>query len=118
MRHYENFGRDKYIWAFRDNNNPRNIMNILEGDYVVFVNFDKCNPGRMVYPKYELNKKILTSRGSEVLSKDISWSIALIDIFKIKTGYHMNYSKDILYTGFDEEWIKGGAMKQIGRAHV
>lgn len=110
MNHYINFGRKKYIWAFRDNNNPRNIMNILEDDYIIFVHFNHCNPGRMVYPLYDENKEIETSRGGIVLSKDITWSIGLIDIFKIQKGYHINYSNDELYTGFDEEWTRKGAI--------
>jgi len=41
-KHYLEHGRKQNIWAFRDNNNPKNIMNILDGDYVVFVRLGHC----------------------------------------------------------------------------
>ena len=113
MKHYTNFGRKNYIWAFRDNKNPENIMKILEDDYIVFVNISNDKPFRMIYPKYKDElRKIEKSRGGFVNSKDISWDINLIDIFKVKDGYKIDYSRDKLYTGFDEEWVEEG-MKDV-----
>ncbi|MFH0286996.1 hypothetical protein ACGRSR_05035 [Vibrio owensii] len=105
--HYLHHGKPKDIWAFRDNNNPKNIMNILDGDYVVFVRFDHCEPGRAVYPySMKPNAKFEKSRGGFLSNDDISWSIDLIDIRKVNKGYHLNYTDKAPYHGFDEEWME------------
>ena len=105
-QNYINHGRVNDIWAFRDNNNPKNIMNILDGDYFVFIHFKKCYPGRCAYPySNDLNKKFEKSRGGYLRSKEITWEIDLIDIRKVNKGYHLNYSDKYPYNGFDEEWM-------------
>ena len=106
LEHYMNHGRKKGIWAFRDNNNPKNIMNILGGDYVIFVGLGHCNPGRCVYPfSINPNREFETSRGGKIKSKDISWAINLLDIGKVNKGYHLNYTDRPPYHGFDEKWM-------------
>ncbi|MCD9483589.1 hypothetical protein GLP25_10375 [Photobacterium phosphoreum] len=106
-QHYIEHGKPYDIWAFRDNNNPKNIMKILPNDYVVFVRFNHCFPGRAVYP-YSLKKtpQFPKSRGGFLSNEDISWSIDLIDIKKVNKGYHLNYSNKNPYNGFDDEWKK------------
>jgi hypothetical protein len=105
--HYINHGRKHNIWAFRDNNNPKNIMNILDGDYVVFVRFDHCKPGRAAYPfSIKPNAKYKKSRGGFLSNDEISWAINRIDIRKVKKGYHLNYTAKAPYQGFDDKWME------------
>ena len=104
--HYLKHGKPHDVWAFRDNNNPKNIMNILDGDYVVFVRFDHCEPGRAVYPySKKPNAKFEKSRGGYLSNGQISWAINLIDIRKVNKGYHLNYTTKPPYHGFDDEWL-------------
>jgi hypothetical protein len=103
--HYFNHGRKSFIWAFKDRKIPRNIMNIMQEDYIVFVYLNYCKPGRMVYPYYKKSRKIKTSRGDIVNSDDINWSIGLLDIFRISKGYHLDFSSKSPYHGFDESWM-------------
>ncbi len=102
--HYLKHGSTNNIWAFRDNNNPSNIMNILGGDYVIFVKLGHCRPGRAFYPD-QANKKFDTSRGKTLRNEDISWDIDLLDIRKVERGYHLNYTDKKPYEGFDEQWL-------------
>jgi hypothetical protein len=104
-KHYFEHGRTHGIWAFRDNKTPKNIMKILKGDYVTFVHFQECNPPRMIYPEYSEPKKIHTVRGATVLSSDIYWSISNLDIFEVSKGYHLDFTNNDPYSGFDEEWV-------------
>jgi hypothetical protein len=105
--HYLHHGKPQDIWAFRDNNNPKNIMNILDGDYVVFVRFDHCEPGRAVYPYgIKPNTKFSKSRGGYLNNAQISWALNLIDIRKVNKGYHLNYTSKSPYHGFDEKWLE------------
>ncbi|EAS64674.1 hypothetical protein L4D04_19490 [Photobacterium angustum] len=105
-QHYLNHGRPYDIWAFRDNNHPKNIMNILDGDYVIFVRFDHCEPGRAVYPySNNIKAQFKKSRGGYLTNEEISWALNLIDIRKVNKGYHLNYSIKPPYQGFDEEWL-------------
>ena len=108
LDHYVNFGREKFIWAFRNNVSPRNIMNILEGDYIVFFHLSYCHPGRMLVPDYtNKNYIISTRRGGQVKSGDIRWAIGLADVYQVKKGYHLNFGNSDLYTGFEKKnWNK------------
>ncbi len=104
--HYINHGRKKDIWAFRDNNNPKNIMNILDGDYVVFLALEHCNPGRAIYPYATKQTTTFDKvRGGILKNEDISWAINLLDIRKVKKGYHLNFTDKPPYNGFDEKWV-------------
>ena len=106
LKHYVNHGKTRDIWAFRDNNNPKHIMNILDGDYVIFLHYKTCSPGRCAYPYSDNpNKQFPKSRGGYTLSSEVNWSIDLIDIREIDKGYHLNYSEKSPYNGFDEEWM-------------
>lgn len=112
-KHYDDFGRKNHIWAFRNNNSPKNIMKILEGDYIIFVKFAFCHPNRMVYPYYyNPNTNIEKARGQYTLSKDIDWAIESSDIYQIKRGYHLNFGNDDLYKGFETEWDGQPATKE------
>ena len=103
LKHYINFGREKLIWAFRNNTSPRNIMNILEGDYIVFFHLSYCQPGRMLVPDYaDKNCLIPTRRGGQVKSGNIKWAIGLVDVYQVKKGYHLNYGNHDLYSGFEK----------------
>lgn len=112
-KHYLEQSRKNNVWAFRDNRNPKNIMNILDEDYVLFIKLNHCCPGRAIYP---FSKKITTQfkksrkddSGKDVYlnTNEISWSIDLVDIRKVKKGYHLNYSDKSPYNVFDENWMK------------
>lgn len=102
MCHYVEFGRPNKIWAFKDGKNPKNIMKILEGDYIIFMSFDSCSHGRMIYPHYNDNRMI--GKNENVQSSNLSWSIGLIDIMEVKKGYHLDYSDAELYSGFEDKW--------------
>jgi hypothetical protein len=108
LEHYDKFGREKFIWAFRNNVSPRNIMKILEGDYIVFFKLSYCQPGRMLVPDYaDKNYSIPTKRGGQVRSGDIRWAIGLADVYQVKKGYHLNFGNSSLYTGFEKnDWDK------------
>ncbi len=112
--HYVNFGRKELVWAFRNNNSPRNIMNILEGDYIIFVGFNYCRPGRKIIPfYYNENKHISTIRGAIIQSKDVDWAIGLTDIYKVKKGYHLNFGQKKLYSGFElNNWNQQATTKE------
>ena len=114
FEHYNGFGKKNLIWAFRNNNNPRNIINILENDYIIFVKFAALKPGRLVHPLYNnLTKRIPTVRGNHVYSKDIEWSLEFIDIYRIKKGYHLDFSDTALYSGFESsEWKRNPSEKE------
>lgn len=85
FNHYVDFGREKLIWAFRNNASPRNIMNILEGDYVVFFHLKYCQPSRKLVPDYA-NKNLLipNQRKGNVKSANIRWAIDLADVYQVK----------------------------------
>ena len=108
LDHYVNFGREKFIWAFRNNASPRNIMNILEGDYIIFFNLSYCHPGRMLVPDYTNKDYIIpTRRGGQVKSGEIRWAIGLTDVYQVKKGYHLNFGNSDLYKGFEKNnWDK------------
>ena len=55
LDNYYRNGKINGIWAFKDSKNPKNIMKILEDDYIIFLQ-TSCNPGRMIFPQYK-NKK-------------------------------------------------------------
>lgn len=104
--HYLKHGRPNNIWAFRDNNSPRNIMNVLDGDYVAFVRLGSCDPGRAVYPwATKAGTVFKKSRGGHLRNTDISWTLDLVDIRRVERGYHLNYSDRSPYGGFDEDWM-------------
>ncbi|MCI8589432.1 MAG: hypothetical protein HFE77_01795 [Clostridiales bacterium] len=108
LDHYINFGRKNFIWAFRNNVSPCNIMKILEGDYVIFFNLSYCEPGRMLVPNYTNKNRIKpTTRGGQVKSGDIRWAIGLADVYQVKKGYHLNFGNSPLYSGFEtKNWDK------------
>ena len=104
--HYFSHGLPNGIWAFRDTNRPKRIMQILEGDYIAFVHLSHCKPSSMVYPHSSLSSRAYErSRGGSVLTSQIDWTIGHVDIFKIDLGYHLNYKADPLYAGFEEAWF-------------
>jgi hypothetical protein len=105
--HYLDHGRPNLIWAFRDRNLPERIMQILQGDYVVFVRLAHCKPGRMIYPVPKSpTKEYELSRGGTVVSTEIDWAIGRVDAYKIRQGYHLNYTDKSPYHGFDEAWME------------
>jgi len=109
--HYTGHKKKNHVWAFRDYNNPSNIMKILDGDYVVFVKIGTCKPSRALYPyipKKEFNKsrKSGNSEYMKLKNDEINWNFDLIEIFKVKKGYHLNYSDKSIYYGFDEKWME------------
>jgi len=104
-KHYFEHGRKKGIWAFKDRKVPKNIMKILQGDYVVFVCFKTIKPGRAIHPFYKGNKIITEpKRGIKLNTKDIFWSISLLDSFRVSKGYHLDFTSKSPYEGFDETW--------------
>lgn len=114
LEHYVNFGREAHVWAFRNNNSPKNIMNILEDDYIIFVNFAACRPGRKIIPQYmNPDKEVPTVRGGSVKSRDIDWTIGFTDIYKVKRGYHLNFGSKPLYSGFESvSWDQQAMTKE------
>lgn len=80
-------------------------MNILEDDYIVFVYFDHCMPGRSIYPAYPPNRMIETYRKGSIESSQISWSIGLLDVARVSKGYHIDFTDQTPYGVFDEEWL-------------
>lgn len=113
FEHYNSFGKKNLIWAFRNNNSPRNIMNILENDYIVFVKFATLKPARLVHPIYNKDtKKIPTFRGNYVYSKDIEWSLQFVDTYKIRKGYHLDFSNTVLYSGFESDKWTGDSREK------
>lgn len=106
--HYCTHGRKKHIWAFRDNNSPKNIMNILEGDIVVFVRLGFCAKGRSVwaYPTSAKNGALSGTGQKNPAAKD-DWDIDLLDIREVKKGFHIDYSSTSPYSCFDDVWMAG-----------
>lgn len=109
LTHYKNHGKPHGIWAFKDRTNPKEIIKVLNNDYVVFVNLS-CKPARMIFPDYR-NKNFKPSDTSNAQSKDIEWHLNFVDIFKITKGYHLDFSDIGPYNGFDEKWMKSPIRK-------
>ena len=89
-------------------------MNILEDDYIIFVNFAACRPGRKIIPQYmNPDKEVPTVRGGSVKSRDIDWTIGFTDIYKVKRGYHLNFGSKPLYSGFESvSWDQQAMTKE------
>lgn len=99
LHHYKTHGRKKHIWAFKDNNNPKNIMNILHRDVVIFVGLKYLKTARNPQP-YDAKSK---SQGKD-------WGIDLLEVRIVSNGFHLNYSNKSPYACFDEKW------SDVGRA--
>lgn len=97
LHHYQMHGRTKHIWAFKDNNNPKNIMNILHRDIVIFVGLKYLKTGRNPQA-YDAKTKI----------QENEWGIDLLDVRIVSDGFHLNYSNKGPYGCFDEPWVQHG----------
>lgn len=103
---YNLHGRNnERIWAFKDSANAKNIINILEDDYIIFVRVENIRPyNRQIYPhSTDLDKEFGTGRKDRksCRSGSINWDITLIDILRVREGYHMNYTFKSPYDVFE-----------------
>lgn len=105
---YDNYitvGYKNKIWSFADTATSKNISNIQVDDYIIFIRVDNVTPThRQIYP-YNNNPKFLyktdrKDRKSTESSK-INWDITLINILKVTTGWHINYTYSKPYNVFE-----------------
>lgn len=73
-RHYFEVGRKTGKWAFRYKKRIKNVMDVTEGDYVIFVAKNSQKRARTIYPE----------------EKD--WSFSHVDIFKVIEGYYCDWT--------------------------
>lgn len=105
-------GFPKKIWSFSDSVNSKNISNILQGDYIIFVKIHNITPKRQVYPyNNNPNHEYGTGRSDRPYTKSevINWDIVKIDILKVSTGWHINYSNKPPYNIFEDTSINSNA---------
>jgi hypothetical protein len=90
LSHYQDESRKKHIWAFKDSNNPKNIISILHQDRVIFVALQYLKTNRNPLP-YLVNKN----------GKDNDWAIDLLDVRVVNQGFHLNYTNKAPYNCFE-----------------
>jgi hypothetical protein len=90
LSHYHQESRTKHIWAFKDSNNPKNIISILHQDRVIFVALQYLKLGRNPLP-YAVNKN----------GKENDWAIDLLDVRVVNQGFHLNYTNKAPYNCFE-----------------
>lgn len=101
--HYSS-GHAAGVWAFKDRNPAANIMRMLSGDWVFFVQGDS-RPTRMYVCQDEPLPALRTSKHNGVVydNSAISWSITQLDIVRLDTGYHLNFTSSAPYASFESK---------------
>jgi hypothetical protein len=103
------------IWAFKDRNPPNRTMRIVAGDNILFVRAKSSAPPRMFVPDNEPEKTERTSTHNQRLyeNDEIQWALSDIDCFRVREGYHMDFSNTAPYNVFESAEWRANAIPEL-----
>ena len=107
-------------WAFKDRKRPGDLMDIEQGDRILFVQAKDIYPDRKAIPFEEKRDDVLTisnpkspRHGEKIDPKTARFTVTRIDAFEIKKVYFLNFDSDTFET---EEWSNNqGYANEIDR---